>query len=380
MKPLSILIVTAAVFMASCSENKQKQKSLPEIPVIKIEKKDLPVYSMFVGQVYGYKDIPIRARVEGYLESIDFKEGSKVKKGQLLYTIDAQPFMAEVAASQSQLAEAKTMLVKAEAEYNRYKPLVKTNAVSKSDYDAVKAQYEAAISSVEAAEANLRISKIKLGYTRLKSPINGLIGKTQAKVGEFVGKNPNPVILNTVSRIDTIRVEFFISENQYLRLARYLNSLDSATMYKSFRVEDRLQLVLSDGTIHKYKGHIDFIDRGVDSNTGAMLIQASFPNPNRLIRPGQYAKVKIENNKGKVIAVPQRCVNEIQGVYSVYVVGKENMIESRSVEVGSKSGDMWEIKKGLSEGELVVIDAIQMVSKGQSVVPKEIEFKSKAQH
>jgi membrane fusion protein (multidrug efflux system) len=378
MKIIHILLISFIV-LTSCNKGKQKQIPPQPVPVIKVEKKALDMYSLFVGQVYGYKDIPIRARVEGYLEGIHFKEGFKVKKGQLLYTIDAQPFEAEVAASRSQLAETKTLLVKSEAEYNRYKPLVKTNAVSRSDYDAVKAQYEAAISSVEAAEANLHLAMIKLSYTRIKSPINGIIGKTQAKVGEFVGRDPNPVILNTVSRLDTIRVEFFISENQYLGLARYIHGIDSTSINRSFRTENRLQLVLSDGSLHKYKGHIDFIDRGVNSSTGAMLVQASFPNPKRLVRPGQYAKVKIPHKEGKVIAVPQRCINEIQGVYSVYVVGKDNVIESRIVKLGYKAGDMWEVKDGLNEGELVVIDALQMVRKGRKVKPEIKEFTSKAQ-
>ncbi len=376
MKLLSVLLLSAVLF-TSCSGNKQKKAPPVEVPVIRVEKMKLPMYYMFIGQVYGFKDIPIRARVEGYLEGIHFKEGFKVKKGQLLYTIDAQPFEAEVAASQSRLAETKTMKVKAEAEYNRYKPLVKTNAVSKSDYDAVKAQYEAAISAVEAAEANLRLAMINLSYTKIKSPISGIIGKTQAKVGEFVGRNPNPVILNTVSRIDNIRVEFFISENQYLRLARSMNNRDSVSNENSPRSENNLQLVLSDGTLHKYKGHIDFIDRGVDPNTGAILIQASFPNPERLVRPGQYAKVKIEHKDNNVIAVPQRCIKEVQGEFSVFVV-RNDTIESREVEVGYKAGDLWEIKKGLNEGETIVIDALQMVRKGQRVNPKEIEFKSKA--
>ncbi|NPA37211.1 MAG: efflux RND transporter periplasmic adaptor subunit [Chlorobi bacterium] len=379
MKNTLLLLLLLAV-LVSCNGNKQKEVPLQEIPVIKVKKQDLKMFTLFVGQVYGYKDIPIRARVEGYLEGIHFKEGSGVKKGQLLYTIDSQPFEAEVAANQSKLAEAKTMLIKAEAEYNRYKPLVKTNAVSKSDYDAVKAQYEAAIAAVEAAKARLRIANINLSYARIKSPIDGIIGKTMAKVGEFVGRDPNPVILNTVSRLDSIRVEFFISENQYLKLARYMINVDTVSMDMDTgeRSKDRLQLVLSDGTLHKYRGHIDFIDRGVDSQTGAMLIQATFPNPDRLVRPGQYAKVKIEQDDGMVLALPQRCINEIQGSYSVYVVNKDNVIEPRIVVVGDKSVDMWEIKEGIKEGELVVIDAIQMVRKGQKVIPKETEFKSKA--
>jgi membrane fusion protein (multidrug efflux system) len=377
MKLIAISLIIMGVF-ASCSDVKKKKIPAQEITVIKVKKQNVPIYSLFVGQVYGFKDIPIRARVDGYLEGIHFKEGFSVKKGQLLYTIDSQPFEAEVAAQKSKLAEAITLLANAESEYNRYKPLVKTNAVSKSDYDAVYAQFEAAKATVEAAKANLRIAQIKLGYTRIKSPINGIIGKTQAKVGEYVGREPNPVILNTVSRIDNIIVEFFITENQYLKLARYINNLDSAARKNSYR-NDSLQLVLSDGSIHKFRGNINFIDRNVDSNTGAMLVQASFPNPNLLVRPGQYAKVKIKEENNNVVAVPQRCVQELQGQYSVFIVNKDNEIETRTVETGNMSGDLWIIKDGINEGDLVVIDALQKVQKGMVVVPKEIEFESKAQ-
>jgi len=377
MKSIVLSLIIMGVF-TSCNGVKEKKAPIQEITVIKVEKQNVPIYYFFVGQVYGFKDIPIRARVDGYLEDIHFKEGFPVKKGQLLYIIDSQPFEAEVAAQQSKLAEAITFLANAESEYNRYEPLVKTNAVSKSDYDAVFAQFEAAQATVEAAEANLRIAEIKLGYTRIKSPINGIIGKTHAKVGEYVGREPNPVILNTVSRIDNIIVEFFITENQYLKLARYMNSLDSTERKNTYR-NDRLQLVLSDGSIHKYRGNINFIDRNVDSNTGAMLVQASFPNPNRLIRPGQYAKVKIKEEDDNMIAIPQRCVQELQGQYSVFIVNKDNVIESRTVSVGNISGDLWIINEGINEGDLVVIDALQKVSNGLTVVPKEIEFESKAQ-
>ncbi len=367
-----------AIAITSCNEAKEKKVPVQEITVVKAVKKDVPTYYYFVGQVYGFKDIPIRARVDGYLEGIHFNEGLHVKKNQLLYTIDAQPFEAEVAAQQSKLAEAVTVLANAESEYNRYKPLVKTNAVSKSDYDAVYAQFEAAKASVDAAKANLRISQIKLGYTKIKSPISGIIGKTQAKVGEYVGREPNPVILNTVSRIDEIIVEFFITENQYLKLARYTSSLDSTSRRSSFS-DDKIQLVLSDGSIHKFYGEINFINRNFDSNTGAILIQASFPNPNMLVRPGQYAKVKIREDNKNVIAIPQRCVQELQGEYSVSVIGEGDVIESRKIEIGSREGDLWIISDGINEGDLIVVDALQKVQSGMVVKPKEIEFVSKAQ-
>ena len=376
MKFIALSLIVIGAF-ASCSDVKQKKIPAQEITVIKVEKKDIPYYSLFVGQVYGFKDIPIRARVDGYLEGIHFKEGFSVKKGQLLYSIDAQPFEAEVAAQQSKVAEAKTMLANAESEYNRYKPLVKTNAVSKSDYDAVYAQFEAAKATVEAAEANLRIAQIKLGYTKIESPIRGLIGKTLAKEGEYVGREPNPVILNTVSRIDEIIVEFFITENQYLNFARHMGNLDSIIRKKEFKKDDRLDLVLSDGTIYKHKGYLNFIDRNVNSSTGAILLQASFPNPEGLIRPGQYAKVRIKAIEGEKIAIPQRCVKELQGENSVFVVNDDNKIEFRKISIDYESGDYYVIESGVKPGERIVIDALQKVRAGMVINPVVIEFKSK---
>ncbi len=376
MKFIALSLIIMGAF-ASCNGVKEKKIPVQEITVIKVEKKDIPYYSFFVGQVYGFKDIPIRARVDGYLEGIHFKEGFSVKKGQLLYSIDAQPFEAEVAGQRSKLAEAKTLLANSESEYNRYKPLVKTNAVSKSDYDAVYAQFEASKASVEAAEANLRIAQIKLGYTKIESPIRGLIGKTLAKEGEYVGREPNPVILNTVSRIDEIIVEFFITENQYLGFARHIGNLDSIIKKRAFKQDDRIDLVLSDGTLYNHKGHLNFIDRNVNSSTGAILLQASFPNPKRLIRPGQYAKVRIKEIEGDKIAIPQRCVKELQGENSVYVVNDSNKIEYRKISIDYESGDYYVIKSGIKPGERIVIDALQKVRTGMVINPVVIEFKSK---
>ncbi|NOQ96218.1 MAG: efflux RND transporter periplasmic adaptor subunit, partial [Desulfobacterales bacterium] len=248
------------------------------------------MYQEFVCQIYGFKDIAIRARVEGFLEEIHFKEGSRITKNTLLYTLESQQFEAAVAAKMSRVAEAQTMLAKAESDLNRIRPLARQKAVSQSDLDAAVALHEAAISSVKAAEANLRAAKIQLGYTKIYSPLSGIIGKTKAKVGDFVGRSPNPVILNTVSRIDTILVQFFITETQYLLLVRrYLSRNDSADRD---REEAHLELILADGSLYEHKGKADFIDRQVDPTTGAMLIQASFPNPDELLRPGQFARVK----------------------------------------------------------------------------------------
>lgn len=366
-------ITSAAICLLlfiSCGDDTQQQIGIPEIPVFKTETQRVPIYQEFVGEVYGAKDISIRARVHGYLEQIYFDEGTKVQKGKLLYRIESQPFEEDVAAKLSALAEAKTFLAKAESDLKRYEPLAKVNAVSQSDLDAVTAEYEAALAGVEAAEANLRASQINLGYTKIYSPITGLIGKTRAKVGDFVGQSPNPVILNVVSQIDEILVEFFLTETDYLFFAREVLESENLSSNKLKDREPNLQLILADGSIHEHKGKINFIDRGVDPSTGAVLIQASFPNPTGLIRPGQFAKIKaLVNHVDEGIVIPQRCVNEIQGIYNVLVINNENKIENRSVDVGQKYNDFWLITDGLKANEKIVYEGIQKVKEGMTIKP-----------
>jgi membrane fusion protein (multidrug efflux system) len=316
--------------------------------------------------------------VEGFLESIHFEEGSRVEKGNLLYTLESQQFEADVAAKMSRVAEAKTKLAKAKSDLDRFEPLAKAKAVSERDLDAAVAQYNASLESVKAAEANLRASKINLGYTRIYSPITGIIGKTQAKEGDFVGRSPNPVILNTVSLIETILVEFFITEKQYLQLAReLLRKLESDDFDD---LESNLELILADGSLYEHKGKPEFIDRNVDPTTGAMLIQASFPNPMELLRPGQFAKVKglIDIIKDGIL-IPQRCVIELQGLHSVYVVGDGNKIQTREVKAGPKINQFWLIIEGLKPGEQVVYEGLQGVKDGTVVIPTIKEIKSSDQ-
>jgi membrane fusion protein (multidrug efflux system) len=372
------LILPCILFLLVCScsqkEEQPAQAPPPQVTVVVTQAKDVPIYQEFVGQIYGFKDIAIRARVEGFLEGIHFEEGARVEKGDLLYILESQPFEADVAAKMSRVAEAKTMLAKAKSDLDRIEPLAKEKAVSESDLDGAVARYEASIESVKAAEANLKASKIQLGYTKIYSPITGIIGKTKAKVGDFVGRSPNPVILNTVSRIDTVLVEFFITERQYLQLARRFKS-EVELADKKNRKED-LELILADGSVYGYKGKPEFIDRNVDPTTGAMLVQASFPNPQELLRPGQYAKVKALVTVVKDgILVPQRCVMELQGTYRVYVVGDGDKIEIRNVKTGPKIKQFWLITEGLKPGERIVYEGLQRVKEGAVVksTVKEIE-------
>ncbi|MFV9690935.1 MAG: efflux RND transporter periplasmic adaptor subunit [Desulfobacteria bacterium] len=374
-KTINLLVIVLVLFISCSKKEEQSQLSVPDIPVFETQEQEVSIYREFVGQVYGYKDIAIRARVEGFLEEIHFQEGSRIAKDTLLYTLESQQFEADVAAKMSRVAEAQTMLAKAESDLKRIKPLAEEKAVSESDLDGAVAQHEASIESVKAAEANLKAGKIQLGYTKIYSPISGIIGKTKAKAGDFVGRSPNPVILNTVSRIDTVLVEFFITETQYLLLARrYQPSNDSADQGEK---EDHLELILADGSLYKHKGKIDFVDREVDSTTGAMLIQASFPNPDGLLRPGQFAKVKAKVYVVKNgILIPQRCVSELQGLYSVFVVDNSNKVKQRDVKAGPKVKQFWLILEGLKPGEKIVYEGLQKVKDDAVVNPiiKEIEL------
>ena len=379
MKKFLIISFASFLFLICCVDENQQQIGAPEIPVYKTKTERVPIYQEFVGEVFGLKDISIRARVAGYLEEIYFNEGTVVEKGKLLYRIESQLYEQDVAARLSALAEAKTILANAENELNRYKPLAEVNAVSKSDLDAAQANYDAAFAGVEAAEANLKASQINLGYTKIYSPIKGIIGKTKAKVGDFVGQQPNPVILNVVSQLDEVLVEFFLTETDYLNFAseyikRNVKEGQSGELKRA--KEANLSLILADGSIHPNKGKINFIDRGVDPATGAVLIQAVFPNPTGILRPGLFAKVKaLIDYDEKGILIPQRCVSELQGIFSVLIVNKENKIENRRVEVGNKYSDFWLIKSGLQPDELVIYEGLQKVKEGMKVKPAITEVK-----
>ena len=364
----SIVLISCLVFfLFACSEEQKARPTPPppEVTVFETKAEDVPLYLEFVGQTYGLKDITIRARVEGFLEGIHFKEGSTVKKGDLLYTLESQPFEEKVATRMSGVAEVKTMLAKYKGDLDRIEPLAEINAVSKSDLDAAQAAYDASLSSLEASKAQLRAAKIELSYTTIYSPINGIIGKTQAKVGDFVGKDPSPVILNTVSEVDTILVTFFITETQYLEVTRYQAKQGSKQPENG---KASFELILVDGSLYDHNGKLDFIDREVDTTTGAILVQASFPNPEKLLRPGQFTKVRIKAQVVKdAILIPQRSVMEIQGLHNVFMVSTDNKVATREIEVGAKIGSFWMITEGLKPGEKVIYEGLQKVKDGATV-------------
>ncbi|NCA85265.1 MAG: efflux RND transporter periplasmic adaptor subunit [Clostridia bacterium] len=362
-----------------CNRHDASPPPPPKVEVVKVERRDIPIYQDFVGQVYGLQDIAIRARVEGVLEAMHFKEGTFVKKGQLLYTIDPLPLQTKVAAQMSGVAQARTMLVKAESDLKRIRPLAANNAVSQRDLDAAVAQRDAAQAGLEAAEANLESADIEFGYSLIKAPIDGIIGKTMAKVGDFVGRSPNPIVLNYISNINDVVVEFFLSEQEYLHFARQIIKMrDNGDT--TAEASERLSLILADQSIYPNPGRLNFIDRQVDPSTGSILLQAIFPNPDKLLRPGQFARVKARVALvQQATIIPLKALNEIQGQYTIYVVNDSAKVEVRPVKQGAIYQDYAVISEGLQGDEVVIIEGLQKVKSGTTVDAQMVTYQSKTE-
>jgi len=377
MRKIYLLFTLFVLTLLSCKDKKPPVMPPQPFAVYEIKTKSVPIYQEFVGQIYGEKDIPIRARVEGFLDGIHFKEGERVNKGQLLYSIDPDPLMQEVAAQRSMVAQSKTQLAQTESDLKRIEPLAALSAVSEQELDMATSQRDASISGLEAAKANLKIAELNLGYAKMYAPIEGIIGKTLAREGEFVGKDPNPVILNTVSQLRAVRVQFFLTEQDYLKMAREYLGTSNKKIERNSEDKMEIELILADGELYDHKGKVDFIDRNVDSETGSILIQATFPNPERLIRPGQFARVKIRVRVAKdAILIPQKCAKELQGQFSVMYVNNENVLESKTVIVTDKIGEFYIIKEGLKNGDKIILDGIQKARSDMEIVPQVTDFVS----
>lgn len=371
---LAVALALPLIF-TSCGKKEAPPPPPAKVKVVGVLQTTVPIPMDFVGQTYGYKDIPIRARVDGFLTGMYFKEGSNVKKGQLLYTIDPEPLKAIEATKLSGLAEALTRLVKAESDLRRIKPLAAINAVSQRDLDAAVAEFESAQARVEAEQSQVDYARINLSYTRISSPIDGIIGMTEAKTGEYVGKPPNPIVLNEVSSIDSILVNFSISESDFLNLMKLRQARMAEPSYEERSQQAKISLVLSDGSLYDHPGRFNFANRQVDPETGTIMFQASFPNPDKLLRPGQFARIKVimEEVEGGLL-IPQRCVKEIQGIHQVYVVNANNEIELKNVKLGIKVGGMWMVENGLAPGETIVLEGLNLVRPGQKVQPEKVEI------
>jgi len=371
----TILIFT--IFIFSCGGDDQLQLPPPTVQVYVTTATDVPIFREFVGETLGDSNVEIAARVQGFLEKRHFEEGSFVKEGQLLYTIESQSFEEKVAQAQSQLAASQINLANAQSDLSRIKPLAAENAISQIDLDAAEARYEASKESVKAAEAGLRAAELQLSYTKVYSPIEGVIGKSRAYEGDYVGASASTVVLTTVSYINTMAVQFYLTQSEYLEAARRIQADTEVEQEGEADEEpDDLVLILSDSEVYEYRGKFDFIDRSFDTETGSILVQTLFPNPNLLLRPGLFARVRAEVDVVKNgILVPQRCVVELQGQFNVLVVGEGNKVENRQVQVGSTIKEFWLIKDGLKPGEKVIYEGLQKVREGQVANPEIVDIK-----
>jgi len=361
---LSGLVATLA---AGCGKKEAPAAAPPEVYVADVVQKDVPVYLELVGQTRGFQDVEIRARVEGYLDRVAFTEGTFVSKGTLLYQIDPLPLQAALANAKAQLATTEARLQKTTTDVNRLTPLAKQQAVSQQELDNALSAQDAARAQVDAHKAAVDKATLDLGYTHITSPIAGFVGTTQVKAGNLVGRGES-TLLTTVSQVDPILFRAGVSEAEYLRIAKKV--LEDGGL-KATRQKAEVELLLADGTLHAHKGALDTVERAVDPTTGTLAIQFTFPNPERLVRPGQYGRVRgvTEVKKGALL-VPQRAVTELQNLYSLAVVGAGDKVEFRNVKVGPRVDELWLIEEGLKPGEKVVVEGLQKVRDGMVVSPK----------
>jgi RND family efflux transporter MFP subunit len=398
------VFVIALIILIAISREKSAAAASPppppEVQVAVVERHDLPVHHEWIGTLNGLVNAAINAEVTGYLLRQDYAEGSFVHKGQLLFEIDPRPFQAAVDQAAGQLAQSKAQLTQAQAvltqaqaqllsaeanqrksqlDEEKYKPLFEDKAVTRQDLDNAvqtnqsnvaqvaaakaqvetsKAQIEAAAAAVKASEATLENAKVNLGFTRLTSLIDGIAGAATVQVGNLVA--PSSSSVTTVSTLDPNKAVFTVSEQEYLNLAR-ADALHHL----------QLKLILSDGSTHPKDGRFSFADRQVDPSTGAIQMTALFPNPGNILRPGQYAMVRAVTGEDKdALLVPQPAVSELQGGYEVVVVGADNKVATRQVQVGERVGTMWVITGGLKPGDRVVVEGQQKLRSGMRVQPK----------
>jgi RND family efflux transporter MFP subunit len=376
------LLVLALIVGAGCTSKTAQgaQPNTSNVEVVQVQKEDVPIYAEWIGTLDGLVNADVRAQVTGYLLKQGYQEGAFVKQGQLLFQIDPRPFQAALDQAQGQLAQAQAALANAQAvqrrtelDVERYRPLAEQQAASQQDLDNSVQNNLAAIATVQTAKAQIKTyeaavetTKINLDFTRLVAPIDGIAGLAQLQVGALV--TPSSGVVTSISTVNPIKVYFTVGEPQYLAWRKRYPT-DASREQADKRL--RLQLILADGSTYPDEGKFYFADRQVDQSTGAIRIAGLFPNPDNVLRPGGYAKVRavIRTQPGALL-VPQRAVSELQGGYQVAVVGADNKVEVRTVNVGDRVDSRWIVTSGLSAGDRVVVEGVQRMRTGVHVNPK----------
>lgn len=344
---------------------------MPQVEVAEVIQKDVPIYSEWVATTDGSVNAVIRAQVTGYLLKRPYTEGSFVKKGVLLFELDPSKFRASLDQAQGELAKAKAQLLKTKQDVERDTPLAKQGAVSQKELDDSIQANAAAKGMTDAAKAAVEEAKLNLGWTRITAPIDGVVGIAKAQIGDLIESNSE---LTSMSTVNPIRVYFPISEQEYLGAAEKIQ--------ERYKERERgqeyggvdLELILGGEKVYPHKGQFYLVDRQVDVKTGTIRVAALFPNPNNLLRPGQFARVRaVTKTKENALLVPQRAVMEMQGSYQVAVVTPEDKVDIRPVKVGERVGTLWIIDQGLNQGDRVIVEGLQKVKAAMTVKPETVK-------
>ena len=353
----------------------------PDVEVVTVQQKDVPIYGDWTGSLDGYVNAQIQPQVSGYLLKQDYREGSYVHKGDVLFEIDPRPFQAvldqakgQLAQSRGQLAQAQAQLALSNINVNRDTPLAKARAIAQSQLDndvqgkaSAQAQVQTSQASIEASQASIEQAELNLGWTKVRSLIDGIAGIATVQMGNLVSQT---TVLTTVSQVNPIKVYFPISEQEYLRVAGNVNMGGARDFLKRSNAIP-LQLTLANGDVYPQQGHIVFTDRQVDVQTGTIRVVGAFPNKANLLRPGQFAHIRAMTAMNRnALVIPQRAVTELQGRYQVAVVTADNKVNIKTVTPGDRVGKMWIITSGLNAGERVVTEGLAKVREGSPVNPK----------
>lgn len=363
-----LLFVSAlcAFLFGGCSRKAAGPPPPPEVLVTHVKQEDVPIVDEFVSTLDGSVNASIQARVQGYLTSLNYKEGTVVKKGDLLFQIDPRPFEAALAQAKAALAQAEASAHQADLVAARNLELFKTKSISEQERDNTVQGAAAAKAMVEAQRAAVEQAQLNREFTSITSPIDGVAGLAKAQVGDLVG--PSTGALTTVSTVDPIKAYFTVSDQRYTSYSqRYADPAKRAEHEKQLEFE----LILSDGSRFPHKGQLFAAENQVDVRTGSVRIAAIFPNPGNILRPGQFARISLRTDiKPGALLVPQRAVIELQGSYQVAVVGPDNKVHIQPIKVGRRIGQMWIVEEGLKAGDQIVVEGVQKAREGSTVSPK----------
>ena len=343
----------------------------PEVLVSQVVKVDVPIVRQWVGTLDGSNNADIRARVTGYLQKRNYQEGSFVKEGDLLFEIDPRPFEAALAQAKSDLAQAQAIQAATEADFQRSQELFDKKVISVQEYENKRQLNLANVAKVGALQAALDTAQLNLDFTKITAPFDGIAGVSQAQIGDLVGPSGSTATLTTESKVDPIRLYFPLSERDY---REHSNLLRDAMNKPDTERQAVIEMLFADGTVYPQKGTFSFVNRQVDPTTGTILIAVNFPNPDRTLRPGQFAvaRTAIENIPGALV-VPERALLDLQGNYQLGVVSADNKAEIRAVKIGPRYNRQVVVTEGLKDGEKVIVEGMQKVRPGMVLTAKPYE-------